>query len=102
VFDWLPNLQNIGYLVNEGCVIDQPLADLKLKNHQNEESNRKQKVSGKDTRYFQQAVAKKGAKRSLWISSRKNFTKPLKIRKSRIEDSDDLVPMLMKQNSVIL
>ena len=102
VFDWLPHLQNIGYLVNETHLIEPPLADLKLNKTDNETNNRIKKSDGQNIKFFNQAKAKKDSKFRLWICSRADFTKTFRIRKSRVEDCDDIAPMLIKQNDVIL
>lgn len=100
VFEWLPQLSMIGYLVNDSYELASPLTELKLKNDADDQNNRKKKKSGKNARYFTQIVQKKDRKSKLWVCSRNDFTKTFRIRKSRVEDCDDIAPMLMKQNNV--
>ncbi len=98
VFEWLPMLTHIGYLVNSSYTVGSPISDFKLPKDVDKSDNKKTKAL--KTKYFNQILSK-GTRPSLWLSSRKDFTKTFKIRKSRVEDCDDISPMLLKQNSVL-
>lgn len=53
----------------------------------------------KGLKYFnEERVLKRGIPFTLSVAARRDFVPSFKIRKSRVEDCDDLMPMLKRQN----
>ncbi len=86
-------------MVNMTHSVGSPLSDEKLSTPSTSNQRKKITASVKKGKYFTQHVPK-GNRPCLWVCFRRNFTKNFQIRKSRVEDCDDISPMLIKNNDV--
>lgn len=128
LFNWLPKLKYVGCLLPDTLVLYPPFSLTKLNGSEEstgtspesvgapsplllpspntssqaaEDSYRKRgkRHLRKGIKYFtEEKLVRRGVPFTLSIASRRDFVPSFKIRKSRVEDCDDLMPMLKRQN----
>jgi hypothetical protein len=130
LFNWLPRLKYVGYLLPDTLVLYPPLSLAKLNGSEDatgtspesatapsplllpsptvsaagqssQDSYRKRgrRHLKRGLKYFnEERVIRRGISFTLSVASRRDFAPSFKIRKSRVEDCDDLMPMLKRQN----
>jgi len=126
IFLSLPNLKYIGYLLPKSQQIDKALCNnvpprsyngsnnyFNANNHKNEAEGNSaiQAMSATKQRFFfnkcriaegEGNLADLVCSNNLWVCFRKDLVYIMKIRKARVEDCDDLVPMFKQKNVIYL
>jgi hypothetical protein len=100
LFTWLPQIKYIAYLLTDSLILFPPLSLSKRKTEgSTDEAKEDQEQDEKAEKYFNEASAvNPNLTFTLHICSQSSFLPSFKIRKSRVEDCDDVTPMLQRQN----
>ncbi|KAI8904485.1 hypothetical protein EDD86DRAFT_271972 [Gorgonomyces haynaldii] len=99
VYLMLPDVQHIGYFLPDSLILFPPFSSSRPQKQESLKAHLKRPMYADSLKFFSEVtLLNQSLSWSLQICSRQEFMPPFSIRKARVEDCDDLVPLFEKNH----